>query len=103
MKKLFKTIFLILCVLIILLRIFSSNLIVSCDFDIPQTAYEAIENQAKGLYSAKLPLVPIYVNTTAYSDGTAYYTVYYFPFGSVDMSYSEADGYNIEKPLSSLS
>ena len=103
MKKIFKPIFLLIVVFIILLRIFSANLIISCDFDIPHTTYEAIESQAVGLYSSKLPLVAVYVNITDYSDEKAYYTIHYFPFGRVCMSYSENDGYNIEKQLTKLS
>ena len=103
MKKVFKPIFLLIIVFIILLRIFSSNLIISCDFDIPNTTYEAIENQAEGVYSSKLPLVAVYVDITDYSEEKACYTIHYFPFGAVDMSYSESDGYNIEKQLTKLS
>ena len=103
MKKLFKAIIFIAVALIIVLRIFSANLIISCDFDMPNTTYEAIESQAKGVYSNKLPLVAVYVNITDYSDEKAYYTIHYFPFGSVDMSFSESDGYNIEKQLTKLS
>ena len=103
MKKIFKPIFLLIVVFIILLRIFSANLIISCDFDIPNTTYEAIEGQSKCVYSSKLPLMAVYVNITDYSDEKAYYTIHYFPFGTVDMSYSKSDGYNIEKQLTNLS
>ena len=103
MKKLIKTIILIAFALIIILRIFSANLIISCDFDMPNTTYEAIESQSEGVYSSNLPLVAVYVNVTDYSDEKAYYTIHYFPFGTVDMSYSESDGYNIEKQLTKLS
>ena len=103
MKKIFKPIFLLIVVFIILLRIFSANLIISCDFEMPNTTYEAIEGQSKGVYSSKLPLVAVYVNITDYSDEKAYYTIHYFPFGTVNMSYSENDGYNIEKQLTKLS
>lgn len=103
MKKLFKTIIFITIALIIILRIFSANLIISCDFDMPHSTYEAIESQSKGVYSNKLSLAAIYVNITDYSDEKAYYTIHYFPFGTVDMSYSESDGYNIEKQLTKLS
>ena len=102
MKRI-KPIFLIVIALVIVLRIFSANLIISCDFDMPQMTYEAIESQAEGTYSDKLPLVAVYVNVTDYSDEKAYYTIHYFPFGTVDMSYSETDGYNIEKQLTKLS
>ena len=103
MKKLFKAIIFITIAMIIVLRIFSANLIISCDFDIPHTTYEAIESQAEGVYTSKLPLIAVYVNVTDYSDQKAYYTIHYFPFGTVDMSYSESDGYNIEKQLTKLS
>ena len=103
MKKLFKAIIFIAVTLIIVLRISSANLIISCDFDMPNTTYEAIGSQAKGVYSNKLPLAAVYVNITDYSDEKAYYTIFYFPFGTVDMSYSESDGYNIEKQLTKLS
>ena len=78
-------------------------MIISCDFDIPVATYKAIESQAEGVYSNKLPLVAVYVNVTDYTDGIAYYTIHYFPFGTVDMSYSEADGYNVEKQLTRIS
>lgn len=103
MRKIVKPILIIAVALVIVLRIFSANLIISCDFDMPQMTYEAIESQAEGTYSDKLPLVAVYVNVTDYSQDKAYYTIHYFPFGSVDMSYSEADGYNIEKQLTRLS
>ena len=102
MKRI-KPIFLIVITLVIVLRIFSANLIISCDFDISDTTYDAIESQSKGVYSNKLPLMAVYVNVTDYSDEKAYYTIHYFPFGTVDMSYSETDGYNIEKQLTKLS
>ena len=103
MKKVFKAVFLLIIIFVIVLRIFSANLIISCDFDIPNEIYEAVESQSEGVYSNKLPLVAVYVNVTDYSDEKAYYTIHYFPFGSVDMSFSDTDGYNIEKPLSRLS
>ena len=103
MKKLFKAIIFITIAMIIVLRIFSANLIISCDFDIPHTTYEAIESQAEGVYTSKLPLIAVYVNITDYSDEKTYYTIHYFPFGRVCMSYSENDGYNIEKQLTKLS
>lgn len=103
MRKIVKPILIIAVALVIVLRIFSANLSISCDFDMPQMTYEAIESQAEGTYSDKLPLVAVYVNVTEYSQGKAYYTIHYFPFGTVGMSYSESDGYNIEKQLTSLS
>lgn len=103
MKKVLTAVVLILSVLVIVLGILSSRPIVSCDTDIPETAMEAIKSEAKGLYSSKLPLVPVYVEVTSYSEDTVFYTIHYFPFGNVEMSFNETDGYNIEKALSRLS
>ena len=94
---------LILSIMIIALGILSSHPLFSCDIEVPETHIQAIKSEAKGLYSGKLPLVPVYVKATNYSEDKVFYTVFYFPFGSVDMSYSEADGYNIEKQLTKLS
>ena len=41
----------------------------------------------------------MYVSVNSFDGIRGYYTVYYFPLGSVGMSYSESDGYNMEKPL----
>ncbi len=62
----------------------------------------AVKSQARGLYSDKLWLVPVVVNVTDFTDEQVEYTIYYLPFGSVDMSYTKADGYNIKKPLTGL-
>ena len=93
----------IVAILIAGLSIFASNPIVSCKVDVPENYLEAIESQSRGKYSNILPLVPIYVTVDSLEAETVYYTIHYFPFGSVRMSYTETDGYNIEKPLSGLS
>ncbi len=103
MKKLVTAIILILSVTIIALGILSSHPLFSCDIEVPEAHIQAIKSESKGLYSGKLPLVPVYVKATDYSDGKVFYTIFYFPSGSVDMSYSEIDGYNIEKQLTKLS
>ena len=69
---------------------------------LPDYYEEAVLSQAMGLYSQKLPLVPVLVRVDAFSEETVHYTIFYFPFGSVGMSYNRSDGYNIEKPLSRL-
>ena len=63
---------------------------------------EAAAKQAKGLYSSRLPLIPVYVSMDRMEGGTVFYTIHYFPFGTVGMSYSEEGLYNIEKPLTGL-
>ena len=62
----------------------------------------AIETQAKGVYSSRLPLIPVYVSVESMEQEYVFYTIYYFPFGTVGMSYSPQDGYNIEKQLSRI-
>ena len=85
--------------LILGLGILSKTPIVICDDDLSEEYMEAIESQAEGLYSRKLPLVPVCVNVTSFDDETVYYTIYYFPLGTVGMSYNKNDGYNMEKSL----
>ena len=63
---------------------------------------EAAEQQARGLYSSRLPLIPVHVSLDRMEQGTVYYTIRYFPFGTVGMSFSEEGLYNIEKPLTGL-
>lgn len=63
---------------------------------------EAVERQSKGVYSPKLPLILVRVSVTGYEEETVFYTIRYFPCGTVEMSYRAGDGYNIEKPLTRL-
>ena len=86
-------------VLVLIFRMFASDPMISCKIDVPENYIEAIESQSKGLYSKKLPLVPIYASVDTFAEGKVYYTIHYFPFGTVGMSYVEGDGYNIEKAL----
>ena len=85
--------------LIIALCILASRPMIFCTPDLPESHRKAIESQAAGVYSHKLPLVPVYVTVDSFSEESVYYTIHYFPFGTVDMAYTEGDGYNIEKPL----
>lgn len=75
---------------------------VSCRIELPEHYIEAIESQSKGLYSNTLPLIPVYVSVDHFCDGRVYYTVHYFPLGSVGYSFMDSDGFNIEKPLTGL-
>ena len=70
-----------------------------CGLELPVSDEEAIRSQAKGMYSKRLPLIPVLIRIADCSAESVYYTIYYFPFGSVGMSYHCRDGYNIEKPL----
>ena len=77
----------------------ASNPIISRKADLPAHFLEAIESQARGVYSRTIPLVPVYISIDSLQESSVYYTIYYFPFGTVGMSYTENDGYNQEKPL----
>ena len=69
---------------------------------IPESHQEAVISQSAGFYSQRLPLVPVCAAVDSHKNEVTRYTVYYFPFDSVGMSYSQTDGYNIEKTLTPL-
>ena len=102
MKKRVIVTIVIVSILVAGLSIMALHPVISCKMDIPEHYVEAIESQSKGLYSNVLPLVPIYVTVNRFETEKVYYTVHYFPFGTVDMSYTMSDGYNIEKVLTGL-
>lgn len=76
--------------------------VVACKEYVTPPLQEAALQQARGLYSHRLPLVPVCVRLDRMEGGTVYYTIRYFPFGTVGMSYSTEGLYNIEKPLTGL-
>lgn len=94
--------FVVIVILVTVLGVLCANPVITCDLELPDGYLAAIKSQSEGLYASTLPLVPWHVRVDAYTDETVYYTIHYFPFGSVGMSYREGDGYNIEKPLSRL-
>lgn len=102
MKKAVVIVILAAVVLGMLLGVLAVGPLFFCDPELPEGFMEAIRDQAKGLYSQRLPLVPVFVNVTSFRNEHVHYTIYYFPFGSVGMSYNLADGYNIEKPLTRM-
>lgn len=69
--------------------------------------HQAVQVISRGIYSAKVPLVPAWSEVTAIRndviDGRAEYgvefTIHYLWFGTVEMNYSSCDGYSITKPL----
>lgn len=102
MKKRSKAviILLIVAVLIVTLAYISYHPFVFRRCEVPEDYLSEIYEQAIGPYSYKLPLLPFYLTIEDHSDDRVYYAIHYFPFGTVGMSYSSADGFNIEKPLS---
>lgn len=102
MKKKFFLTVILATALAITLGLSAMHPAIVCCVDVSDHSLEAIKDQSKGLYSTKVPLVPICITVDTFSDGRIYYTIHYFPFGTVGMSYAENDGYNIEKPLTGL-
>ncbi|MBR5540105.1 MAG: hypothetical protein IKU56_01850 [Clostridia bacterium] len=90
-------------ILALSLFVLAKNPVIIGGADLPQAYLTAIESQAQGIYSRNVPLVPVCVTVQSPDEETVYYTIRYFPFGRVEMSYTPSDGYNIEKPLSRLS
>jgi hypothetical protein len=72
---------------------------VSGSIEIPEEYHKAVKTQSAGVYSKKLPLIPVCIRIDGFNGKTVFYTIYYFPIGTLEMSYNIQDGYNIEKPL----
>ena len=97
-----KKVIIIIAVVAILMTglcILANNPIILGKSNVPNVYLDAIESQSKGVYSRILPFVPVYVSIDNISADRVFYTIHYFPFVTVGMSYREDDGYNIEKPL----
>ena len=75
--------------------------------DLTPEIHEAVQSVSWGLYSTRLPLVPACARITGIEqyekDGeqgcTVYFDIHYLYFGRQGMSWSSADGYNMEKQL----
>lgn len=102
MNKKAISVLVILFLILILLWQVSTRPVLLCPTAIPDAYRDAVISQSSGIYSRSLPLVPVCVVADSYENNTVTYTIFYFPFGSVGMSYSETDGYNIEKALTAL-
>ena len=89
----------VLVAFIVVLGVISSNPIILNKANAPVEFVETVRAQAPGPYSNRLPLLPIYVTIDECLEDIVNYTIYYFPFGTLGMSYIQGDGYNIEKPL----
>lgn len=68
---------------------------------------DSILSIEQGFYNSHLPLFATKIEFIEISDDYLLYCVYYFPFGTIERSYTrEPDGkwiFNLEKPLSRLS
>lgn len=100
-----KTIVIILLVVALLIGVLcyvSSHPFVSSKCEISEEYVSEIYAQTMGTYSNRIPLLPVVISIENLSGERAYYTIHYFPFGTVEMSYSPTDGFNQEKALSGL-
>ena len=75
-------------------------------WDIGQEHEEAILAVESGWYNDRLPIFAREIHVQEVADGYVRYKVLYFPFGSIERSYSrEPDGkwlFNLEKPLTGI-
>lgn len=75
--------------------------------DLTPEIHSAVQSVSRGIYSKRIPLIPACARITEIEqfviDGARGYTVYfdihYLYFGRQGMSWSSADGYNMEKQL----
>ena len=102
MKKKGFILILISCIILVAFVAYAFGPILYCRISLPEGYLEAIASQSKGLYSNRLPLIPIVVSVDRFGEGRVFYTVHYFPLGSVGYSFMDSDGFNIEKPLTGL-
>lgn len=85
-----------------ILACISSHPFVSRRCEVPEEYVAEIRAQSVGVYSKKVPFFADLHFHRAVSAGRAYYTVHYFPFGTLGMSYSLTDGFCQENPLTGL-
>ena len=97
-----KKLMVALIVFVLSIAMLAHKPIIRGDVKLSADYYEAVESQAKGFYSYRLPLLAVYVSVERMEADKVFYTIYYAPFGTVDMSYSQEDGYNIEKEVSPI-
>ena len=75
--------------------------------DLPNEITESILSAEHGFYNSYLPIFATKIELVETSEDYLLYRVYYFPFGSIERSYTrEPDGnwiFNLEKPLFGIS
>jgi hypothetical protein len=92
----------VIVLLIVCLGIISSHPFLTKKCEVPEEYVTEIYAQSMGTYSNRVPLLPVCISIESYSGERTFYTIHYFPFGTVGMSYSPTDGFNQEKPLTRL-
>ena len=90
MKKRKKAMIALLIVALfgMILACISSHPFVSRRCEVPEVYVAEICAQSMGVYSKKVPLLPIYISIRQFSAGRAYYTVHYFRLERLAYPYS---------------
>ncbi len=101
-KKSLVIVLSVIVLLIICLGIISSHPFLTKKCEVPEEYVTEIYAQSMGIYSNRIPLLPVCISIESYSGERIYYAIHYFPFGIVGMSYNPTDGFNQEKPLTRL-
>ena len=74
---------------------------------LPNDITDSILSVEQGFYNSHLPIFATKIELVETSEDYLLYRVYYFPFGSIERSYTrEPDGnwiFNLEKPLFGIS
>ena len=75
--------------------------------ELPNDISESILSVEQGFYNSYFPIFATKIELVETSEDYLLYRVYYFPFGSIERSYTrEPDGnwiFNLEKPLFGIS
>ena len=71
----------------------------TCEQMLSEEQEDAIKAVSAGAYSTRCPFIPLMVRATEVREDYAAWTQYYFPFGTMEMELTGADGYNCVKPL----
>ena len=98
-KKGLRIILIVLVLCAVCFGILSYHPFLSRKCEVPEAYVPEIYAEARGVYSRTIPFVPVRISIERLSGERVYYTIHYFPFGTLEMSYDPVDGYNQEKPL----
>ena len=70
-----------------------------CQQMVSEQQEDAIRSVNTGVYSLRVPFIPVLLMVDECRDDYAFWTAYYFPFGTQEMELSGGDGFNCVKQL----
>lgn len=70
-----------------------------CTRVLPKNQEYAVRAVSEGVYSQRVPLIPVAIRMEETQEEYVVWTTYYFPFGTEGMELSGVDGYNCTKNL----